>query len=564
MSELIFRKLKPGLLLVCAACLAMAGCGGSPTHLGPNAWSKEQWAERVKGLRTSYNPDHDLSAEELTLVPGDERWLDFVYWCFANKLTEHQIEAYGGTNWEGPSGGVIFHWAPGSRWETHTLASSGFTIGHLVGEHRWRDTQFPEFFEKYGGVYGANVKDRLAEIDPESPAPWVEFLDYIGGSESPYYRYLFHREQSIDPVNQKIYLTGGQGTSFVYTFERYYHEVREILSDASIYSFFQMYDLYGPGFASRGNWARQGSSETLVHDLFYVDEEREEAGAKPGVAGPERYNPDPPAPEIPTDHPWYSDMKGGQELYNQQCTPCHGVQGDGKGYLAAGLDVKPRDFRQGTYKFRTTQSGELPTIEDIEHTIRVGVPNTSMPAWGQFLSDQQIHQLAAYVTLFSEYFTDAIKSGEEPYEIEMIARSDLPQDQLVAEGEKWYQELECWKCHGKEGKGDGPSAGEQEDSWGEPIVPADLTYKWHFKNGHTWEDVYRTFIGGLDGTPMPSFLDSLDVLSETGSDPRPRRALVQYILSLSPKERPVVRLTDFKSRIPADLDKFGVVGEAGH
>ncbi|MDZ7313143.1 MAG: hypothetical protein ONB45_17900 [candidate division KSB1 bacterium] len=50
-------------------------------------------------------------------------------------------------------------------------------------------------------------------------------------------------------------MIGGQGAGFAYSFERYYHEVREVLTDASAYQFFQMYDLYGPGFASRGNWA---------------------------------------------------------------------------------------------------------------------------------------------------------------------------------------------------------------------------------------------------------------------------------------------------------------------
>src|SRR5512141_1724536 len=61
------------------------------------AWSSDQWSERSKGIRTSYNPDHDLSTTDLTLVPGDPRWLDFVFWCFNNKLAEHQVEAYGGT-----------------------------------------------------------------------------------------------------------------------------------------------------------------------------------------------------------------------------------------------------------------------------------------------------------------------------------------------------------------------------------------------------------------------------------------------------------------------------------
>ncbi|MDZ7266685.1 MAG: c-type cytochrome [candidate division KSB1 bacterium] len=548
------RHLGLGLLLTAMAMLGM-GCEqkAKPTHLGPSAWNKQQWAEKTKGIRTSYNPDHDLNTETLTLVPGDERWLDFVYWSLNNKVAEHQVEAYGGTDWEGPQGGVIFHWAPGSHWETHTLASFGFTIGHIIGEHRWRDTQFPEFFEKYGGVYGVNVKDRLTEIDPKSPVPWVEFLAYCGGSDSPYYRYLFHQEEFVDPAAQKIYLIGGQGAGFAYSFERYYHEVREVLTDASAYQFFQMYDLYGPGFASRGNWAQQGLSNEMVRKLGYVDEEAEKAGAKPGVPGPTRYNPNPPAPEIPPNHPMYADIKAGQELYNQQCTPCHGIQGDGKGFLAAGFDVKPRDFRQGIYKFRSTNTGELPTLEDVERVIRVGVPNTTMPAWGQFLNDQQIHQLAVYLTIFSERFTEAITRGEQPVKIEMMAKPEAPASEMLALGKKWFDELECAKCHGQSGKGDGPSADELKDHWGEKIAATDLTYKWTFKNGHAPEDVYRTMIGGLNGTPMPSYADALP-------DGKVRWAVVEYILSLSPAERPVKRLADFKDRkMPGAITKTGVI-----
>jgi hypothetical protein len=50
------------------------------------AWDRDEWAKRTKGIRTSYNPDQDLNADTLTLVPGDERWLDFMFWCYNNKV----------------------------------------------------------------------------------------------------------------------------------------------------------------------------------------------------------------------------------------------------------------------------------------------------------------------------------------------------------------------------------------------------------------------------------------------------------------------------------------------
>jgi mono/diheme cytochrome c family protein len=514
------------------------------------AWGRDEWAKRTKGLRTSYNPDHDLNADTLTLVPGDERWLDFVYWCYNNKLVEHQVEAYGGTEWDGPKGGVLFHWAPGSRWETHTLASFGFTIGHVIGEHRWTDTMFPDFFEKYGGVYGVNVKDRLAEIDPASPVPWVEFLEYGGGANSPHYRYLFHRPSVIDPVHERIYLLGGQGAGFEYTFERFYHEVREVLTDAKAYQFFQLYDLYGPGFACRGAWARNNLSPQVSKLLYALPDESRWA-VRPGVAKPVKYQPNPPAPDIPDDLPEPEAVRRGHMIYQKQCAVCHGITGDGNGFLAFGMDVKPRDFRQGWYKFRSTKNGHLPTFEDVERTIRRGVPGSSMPAWGQFLSAAEIHDVARYLAVFSEVFADSWKEARRP---EPLTVPEAPADlaSLRGRGGELFKSLNCNACHGDQGKGDGPSASALKDNWQHPITAADLTYKWSFKNGHTPADVYRSMVGGLTGTPMPATEVSLP-------DPRDRWALVAFVLSLSPAERPVLRLADFKRQFPVVVDKQGIV-----
>jgi mono/diheme cytochrome c family protein len=521
-------------------------------HISGFAWSSDEWTKRSKGVRTSYNPDHDLSTTELTLVPGDPRWLDFVFWCFDNKVAEHQVEAYGGTEWEGPTGGVIFHWAPGSRWETHTLASFGFTIGHIIGEHKWMDTQFPELFENYGGVYGVTVKDRFSEIDSASPKPWVEFLNYIGGPNSPYYRYLFHQEVAIDPIHDKIYLTAGHGAGFEYTFERYYHELREVLTDARAFQFFQLYDLYGPGFASLGGWAKNKLAASL-RGIYLVDDTSKWA-TKPGVAKPVKYNPNPPSPPIPGGIPDRELMVQGEALYKKQCAPCHGIPGDGKGFLAAGFEVKPRDFRQGVYKFTSTKSGELPTVEDIERTIRVGVPNTTMPAWGQFLTPEQIKGLARYLIVFSDRFVESWKEGRAPEKLP-FAQAPSVLEALSSKGKSLYQEAGCWNCHGNSGKGDGPSAANFTDDWGNPVLPTDLTYKWTFKNGHSPQDVYRTMSAGFAGTPMPSYIDAYP-------DDQDRWALVAYVLSLSPKERPVLRLKDYKAgvmEISKRLDQNGRV-----
>ncbi len=65
----------------------------------------------------------------------------------------------------------------------------------------------------------------------------------------------------------------------------------------------------------------------------------------------------------------------------------------------------------------------------------------------------------------------------------------------------------CWKCHGPEGRGDGPSASTLTDSNDQPIRPYNFAAGSRFKCGVTNRDLYKIFMTGLDGTPMPSFAD---------------------------------------------------------
>src|SRR6516162_9869384 len=78
------------LMPALASCTRPAADGAKPgvsnqAHLGSFAWTMQQWQARCKGVRTTYNPESDLSDATLTLVPGDPRWLDFVYWAINNK-----------------------------------------------------------------------------------------------------------------------------------------------------------------------------------------------------------------------------------------------------------------------------------------------------------------------------------------------------------------------------------------------------------------------------------------------------------------------------------------------
>ena len=217
-----------------------------------------------------------------------------------------------------------------------------------------------------------------------------------------------------------------------------------------------------------------------------------------------------------------ADLKAGQRLYQKWCMNCHGEHGDGAGLAADFLRPRPRDFRQGLFKLRTTQSGQLPSDQDLDTVLTNGMPGTGMPGWERTLSEPERRQLVLFLKTFSRRFA---RASTPPEPIKIGARVPLSADS-VAEGKRLFREIECFKCHGDEGRGDGPSAPELTDDWGAPIRPANLRKPWNFRGGDTPEALYLRLQSGMAGTPMPSFADSLDN-EKTWH-------LVNYLISLWP------------------------------
>ena len=54
-------------------------------------------------------------------------------------------------------------------------------------------------------------------------------------------------------------------------------------------------------------------------------------------------------------------LKHGAAVFNRRCAGCHGVTGDGNGEAAEFLQPKPRDYRNGVYKFTSTPYGAKPS-----------------------------------------------------------------------------------------------------------------------------------------------------------------------------------------------------------
>jgi mono/diheme cytochrome c family protein len=250
-------------------------------------------------------------------------------------------------------------------------------------------------------------------------------------------------------------------------------------------------------------------------------------------AGPARAQ----APEVGTE----AQREAGKALYLKYCAQCHGENGDGNGYATPHLRPRPRDFTTGKFKVRTTASGALPTHQDLVNIIRRGMPYTSMPAWPE-LSDQEVSNIAYFLTTFSPDFANA-ENIPQPVQ---LGNAPSSSDESIELGKKLYVESGCVKCHGTLGRGDGPSAPTLKDDAGFPIRAADLTKRWTFRGGSTREDIFRTMSTGLNGTPMPSFLDALPADQ--------RWAITDYVASLSGGDAPGYTNLVVAKYVPEPID----------
>ena len=208
-------------------------------------------------------------------------------------------------------------------------------------------------------------------------------------------------------------------------------------------------------------------------------------------------------------------------LFRAECSGCHGERGRGDGPAAEYLAIKPRNFLREKFKVRTTASGTAPVRQDIFATITRGMPGSAMPPF-TFLTDEERWLLTDYVWGLANL--DAKKPGKV-----MPSSAETPNDtESIKRGRAIYEKFECGKCHGDSGKADGPSSKTLKDDLQRPIGARDLTRE-VFRGGDTAQAVNMRFRTGMDGTPMPTYADS--VTPEAAWD----RA--HYVVSLrAPKE----------------------------
>jgi mono/diheme cytochrome c family protein len=234
------------------------------------------------------------------------------------------------------------------------------------------------------------------------------------------------------------------------------------------------------------------------------------------------------------------DAKGN---YRRYCVGCHGEEGDGMGENEPWLDPKPRNFTLAQFKCRSTPTGTLPTDEDLYNTLGRGLDRSVMPPWNTLTKRDKV-DLVAYVKHFSPKWTT-----EKPGAAIQIPPEPAVTAERIQAGQALFQKLECWKCHGVEGRANGPSSDTLQDDQNRPIRPYNFAEGSRPKCGSSDADIYRIFMTGLDGTPMPSFADNV----------KPDEAwdLVFYLRTLQPmktKERMIAKQLGLKPINPNAAD----------
>ena len=243
-------------------------------------------------------------------------------------------------------------------------------------------------------------------------------------------------------------------------------------------------------------------------------------------------------------------LEKGKKVYFKRCVWCHGVEGGGDGPSADRLFTRPRNFIQGTFKIRVTDSGELPMDINLINTVKNGLQGSAMPAWGEFLAEDEILSVVQFVkslvqdrewddedeevnNVITEISADNGKGplGDPPWAATKGPyHLGVPQEHIDA-GKELFIKNKCFECHGGEGRGDGNPT--MKDDWGFPIVAANWQQCWNFRGAR--RDAYNPFViartisTGLNGTPMPNFREQM-----TGPE---RWQVAAFVNSLCPRKK---------------------------
>jgi len=188
----------------------------------------------------------------------------------------------------------------------------------------------------------------------------------------------------------------------------------------------------------------------------------------------------------------------GKRIYEQRCSPCHGLDGKGEGEAAYLLYPKPRDFVIAQYRMVSTWE-RVPTDEDLYYVISRGIPGSAMPAWAH-LDQESRWALVHYLKSFAKRpFQASVEESEGGKGVIKVPEQPPYNAEAESRAKMMFKEA-CAPCHGLTGRGDGVQ--EQFDEKGYPTRPRDLT-QGIFKGEPGNEGIYRRIVAGMPGSPMP-------------------------------------------------------------
>ncbi|VGO12106.1 hypothetical protein PDESU_00656 [Pontiella desulfatans] len=187
----------------------------------------------------------------------------------------------------------------------------------------------------------------------------------------------------------------------------------------------------------------------------------------------------------------------GQKLYDTYCVSCHGDDLNGRGKLAPMLDPLPRDFSKGrfvsSYETRFTDS------------IMEGVGGTSMPAWKNILSDEQVGTLVAFIKEKSH----AAEKSYTRMQVALPKTGDLERLDFKGKGtlleagdpEEGFEAFQkyCTSCHGKLANGKGPNAYTLVHPLPRNLINQDFMNQVAVSD----ERLYQSILLGVPDTSMP-------------------------------------------------------------
>ncbi len=217
-------------------------------------------------------------------------------------------------------------------------------------------------------------------------------------------------------------------------------------------------------------------------------------------------------------------LNDGKSTYTEYCMPCHGVKGDGAGTSAKGLQVPPRNFTLGTYKFGKVVSGDLPNDQDFYDILKKGLHGTAMLPWD--LTEKQAFNVVQYIKTFAPQKWEGadkklgtpIVAGKDPY-------GDAHKASAIARGKEVFHVVaQCWTCHRAYATHAEMSAMAQKIN-GAPMtefdpdmyhiklqpsdydfatMPPEYTYD-QVRSATTVEELYVRLSAGVGGTAMASW-----------------------------------------------------------